>query len=126
MEQEHDEATAYHEAGHAVIALALGRPVQHVSILPDRESLGLCEFGRSGFRPAEDWLEREALIALGGIAAGARLTGDRAWEGAARDLEYVTRLCVSRAGERRAERLMRRLLARAEHLLTNPGHWRAV
>jgi len=126
MEQEHDEATAYHEAGHAVIALALGRPVQHVSILPDREALGLCEFGKSVFRPSEDWLEREALIALGGIAAEARLTGERAWDGAARDLEYVNRLCVSRAGERRAERLKRRLLGRAEHLLTQPGYWRAV
>src|SRR5947208_587092 len=105
MKQEHDEVTAYHEAGHAVIALALGRPVRHVSILPDREALGLCEFGKSVFRPSEDWLEREALIALGGIAAEARLTGEQPWDGAARDLEYVHRLCERRAGERRAERL---------------------
>ena len=28
------EATAYHEAGHAVIALVLGRSVQRVSVLP--------------------------------------------------------------------------------------------
>ena len=37
MEQQpHDEVTAYHEAGHAVIALALGRTVHKVSALPNR------------------------------------------------------------------------------------------
>ncbi len=36
-------ATAYHEAGHAVIALTLGRNVQRVSILPNQLRLGQCE-----------------------------------------------------------------------------------
>ena len=76
MDPPFDAATAYHEAGHAVVALALGRPVHRVSVLPDRERLGLCEFGKGVFRPSEDWLEREILIALGGIAAEARHTGD--------------------------------------------------
>ena len=122
----HDEATAYHEAGHAVLALALGRPVQRVSILPDREHFGRCEFGKGVFRPSEDWLEREMLIALGGIAAEARHTVNYAWDGAGRDQHYVRSLAVQRAGERRAERLVRRLLAKAEHLLAREGHWRAV
>jgi ATP-dependent Zn protease len=126
METSHDEATAYHEAGHAVIALALGRPVQHVSILPDCELLGQCAFGKGVFRPSQDWLEREILIALGGLAAEARHTGNYAWDGAARDRQFVRRLAVQRAGERRAERLERRLLAKAEHLLSQEGHWRAV
>lgn len=126
MEPPYDETTAYHEAGHAVIALALGRPVQGVSVLPDREHLGYCEFRKSVFRPSEDWLEREILIALGGIAAEARFTGDYAWEGAARDRQYVRRLAIRRAGERQAERLERRLLAKAEHLLAKEGYWRAV
>jgi ATP-dependent Zn protease len=78
MDATYDEATAYHEAGHAVIALALGRSVQWVSILPNRDHLGVCEFGKATFRPSEDWLEREILIALGGIAAEARFTGDYA------------------------------------------------
>jgi ATP-dependent Zn protease len=121
-----DEITAYHEAGHAVVALALGRPVHKVTVLPDRERLGQCEFGKSVFRPSEDWLEREILISLGGIAAEARFTGDYAWDAAARDQQYVHRLAVERAGERRAERLQRRLLAKAEHLLAREVHWRAV
>ncbi len=126
MEPQYDEATAYHEAGHAVAALALGRPVQRVSVLPNQERLGHCEFGKGVFRPSEDWLEREILIALGGLAAEARFTGAYAWHGAARDRQYVRQLVVQRAGERRAERLERRMLAKAEHLLSQECHWRAV
>ena len=121
-----DEATAYHEAGHAVLALALGRPVQRVSALPNRERLGQCDFRKGVVRPSEDWLEREILIALGGVAAEARHTGTYAWDMADRDLQYVRDLAVRRAGERQAERLERRLLAKAEHLLAQEGHWRAV
>jgi ATP-dependent Zn protease len=126
MEGPADAATAYHESGHAVAALALGRPVHHVSILPDRERLGKCEFGKSAFRPSEDWLEREILISLAGLAAEARHTGVYSWDGAARDRRYVRSLAVQRAGERQAARLERRLLAKAEHLLFQEGNWRAV
>ncbi len=126
MESPYDETTAYHEAGHAVVALVLGRPVQHVSVLPDRELLGLCQFRKGVFRPSEDWLEREILIALGGIAAEARHTGDYNWAGANRDRQFVRRLAIRRAGERQAERLERRLLAKVEHILAQEEHWRAV
>ncbi len=126
MEPPYDEATAYHEAGHAVAALALGRPVHRVSVLPDAVYLGLCEFRKGQYRPSEDWLEREILIALAGIAAEARHTGNYAWDGAARDRQHVRRLAVQRAGERQAERLERRLLSKVEHLLAQEGHWRAV
>ncbi len=126
MEPPFDEATAYHEAGHAVVALALGRPIHRVSVLPDGPFLGLCQFGKGTFRPSDDWLEREMLIALGGIAAEARHTGNYAWDGAARDQQYVRQLAAQRAGERQAQRLERRLLAKAEHLLAQEGHWAAV
>jgi ATP-dependent Zn protease len=127
MEQPvYDETTAYHEAGHAVVALALGRPVQRVSVLPDRVRLGHCEVKKGRFKPSEDWLEREILIALGGIAAEARFSGDYSWGGAARDYRYVHGLAVQRAGERQAARLEQRLLAKAEHLLAHESNWRAV
>src|SRR4051794_10336577 len=119
-------ATAYHEAGHAVVALALGRPVQGVSVLPNRDRLGLCEFRKGVFRPSEDWVEREILIALGGIAAEAIHTGTYAWDEAERDLRYVRDLAEQRAGRRQADRLERRMLAKAEHLLSKPENWRAV
>lgn len=121
------EATAYHEAGHAVAALALDRPVVKVSIRPDRDRLGICFFGKAVIRPTQDWLEREVLIALAGMAAEARRTGAYDLAGAARDLRYARTLALRRAGnERQAERLERRLLAKAEHLLDQPAHWPAV
>lgn len=126
MEPPFDQVTAYHEAGHAIVALALGRPVLGVSVLPRRKHLGVCEYHKGVFRPSKDWLEREVLIALGGIAAEARHTGTYAWDNAARDREHVRSLAVRRAGERQAERLERRLLAKVEHLLGKEGNWRAV
>jgi ATP-dependent Zn protease len=127
MDKLPDAATAYHEAGHAVMALTLGRPVACVSALPGGEFLGTCEFGKAVFRPSEDWLEREALIALAGAAAEAIHTGDYAWGAAARDQDYAERLALQRAGgARQAQRLLRRLLAKAEHLLGKEGNWRAV
>lgn len=122
-----EEATAYHEAGHAVAALALERPVMKVSIRPDRDKLGICAFGKAVIRPSQDWLEREILIALAGMAAEARRTGTYDRGGAERDLAYVQKLAIQRAGnERQAERLERRLLGRVEHLLEQEGHWAAV
>ncbi len=122
-----DEATAYHEAGHAVMALALGRPVDCVSIRATREHLGICEFRKAVFRPSEDWVERELLIALAGLAAEARHTGDYCWEAAGRDHDFAQELALQRAGsERKAERLIRRLLSKAEHILNQEANWEAV
>lgn len=126
MTQFNPEATAYHEAGHAVIAMALGRSVQRVSVLPKLDTLGRCEFQKGRTRPSEDWLEREILISLAGLAAEARHTGQYAWEGAARDLQVVKRLATQRAGERHVERLQKRLLSKVEHMLAQPETWRAV
>jgi ATP-dependent Zn protease len=120
-------ATAYHEAGHAIVALALGRPVQRVTILADRDHLGTCAFGKAVFRPSEDWLEREALIALAGLAAEARYSGVYELDAAAKDRRYVLSLARERTGDaRKAERLERRLLAKTEHLLAQDDYWLAV
>jgi ATP-dependent Zn protease len=122
-----DEATAYHEAGHAVAALALDRPVLKVSIEPDRDRAGICHFGKSVFRPSEDWVEREMMIALAGLAAEARHTGEYDHDAAGRDLRYARSLSRDRAGnDRQAERLERRLLSKVEHLLDREENWRAV
>ena len=121
-----DSATAYHEAGHAVVAIALGRPVQLVTITPDRHRLGRCEFGKGKTRPTDDWLEREMLITLAGVAAEAVHTNRYSWGGATQDLKDLRRLSAMRAGERQAEKLERRMLSKVEHLLSKAGHWRAV
>ena len=66
MEQTHDEVTAYHEAGHAVIALALGRTIHKVSVLPNRERLGECRFGKGNARATDDWLEPAQIAGIAG------------------------------------------------------------
>ncbi len=127
MEQAPDEATAYHEAGHAIMSLALGRPVASVSVRAAREYLGTCQFGKAVFRPSEDWLEREILISLAGLAAEARHTGAYAWDAASRDHDYAEDLALQRAGNpRKAQRLLRRLLSKAEHVLNQAANWEAV
>src|SRR5215210_5700051 len=104
MEQQpHDEVTAYHEAGHAVVALALGRTIHKVSVLPNRERMGEVRFGKSA-KATDDWVEREILIALGGMAAEARHTGTYATDEASQDLRFVRRLALERKSERQVER----------------------
>lgn len=122
----HDEITAYHEAGHAVVALALDRPVHRVSVLPNRERLGQCEFGKGRVKPSEDWLEREILIALGGLAAEARHTGTYSIDEADRDLRYVRRLVLQRKSERAAPRYEERMLSKVEAMLGDDAIWHAV
>ena len=122
----HCPVTAYHEAGHAVVALCLDRPVHRVSVLPNRERLGQCEFGKGRFRPSEDSLEREILIALAGLAAEARHTGTYQMEEADRDLRYVRRLVLERKTARAAPRYEERMLSKVEAMLGEDATWRAV
>lgn len=128
MSAEPDQTTvAFHEAGHAVMALALGRPVHKVSIHPNDMRLGHCELKPGAFRPTQDVVEMQVLILLGGLVAEARYSGRYAWDGAAQDLRFVRTLTSSRAGgPRQIERLERRMLQKAEHLLDQPENWRAV
>jgi hypothetical protein len=120
-------ATAYHEAGHAVMALVLGRPVQRVSIEPNQVRLGHCELKQGAFRRSEDVLETQILILLAGPAAEARHAGDYCWDAAAQDLRDVRSMTSSRSSNpRRVERRERRLLDKAEHILDRPGVWLAV
>ena len=121
-----DPRTAYHEAGHAVVALALGRPVHKVSVLPNTERLGACEFRKGVQRPSEDWVETEILISLAGMVAEARLTGSYDTGGADRDLRYVRKLTLMRASDRAVDRLEKRMLAKTENLLGDDGLWQAV
>ena len=119
-------ATAYHEAGHAVVALALGRPVHRVTVRPTADRLGQCEFKKGRHQPTDDWLEDEILISLAGLAAEARATGVYERAGAVRDLRFARSLMLQRASKRGLDRYERRMLAKVENLLADDGHWRAV
>lgn len=125
-------ATAYHEAGHAVMAIALGRPIQKVTIAPGQselgiQRLGLCQIKKGRTRGSKDWLEDEILILFAGMVAESQLTGSYCLGGATQDLKAVRRYVMMRAtGERQVERLERRYLNKTENHLSDPMIWSAV
>lgn len=125
-------ATAYHEAGHAVMALSLGRLIQKVTIQPGRSQfgetrLGVCEFRKGRSKASRSLRQDEVLILFAGMVAEARFTGQYCQSGATQDLLAIKRLLQDRAtSESQAGRLQRRLLDKTEHLLRDEGHVRAI
>ena len=126
-QDEPSAATAYHEAGHAVIALSLGRSIEKLSIVRNSIRLGAVQLGKGRNGRKQDYFEIEALILLGGLVSEARYTGEYNWGGAQQDLRALRRLSLARIDtEQKAERLERRLLGKTSHHLDQPGHWEAV
>jgi hypothetical protein len=120
-------ATAYHEAGHAVVAIALRKNVERVSIEANQLRLGQCKLKKGVHGPLKDAVETEVLILLGGVGAEARHTGEYAWEAAGGDMSQVRALLQSRpGGPRQMNRYEQRMLDKAEHLLNQPGVWAAI
>ncbi len=119
--------TAYHEAGHAVMALLMGRSVQKVSIIPSQNRLGVCSIQKGRAKQVQDKLEAEMLILLAGMAAEGRKSGRYNVAGASQDLRAVEKLAISRSGNtRQAEKLIHKALDKTQHLLSNQATWKAV
>ena len=122
-----DIATAYHEAGHAIVAVALGKPVAKVTIERNSMRLGQCQMSHRRGQPVKDELEVQMMILLAGVVAEARFTGDYNWEGARQDMMGIRRLSRVRAGsDAQAERLQQKMLSKTDHLLDQTGHWESV
>lgn len=125
-------ATAFHEAGHAVMALSFGCPIKKVTIVPGRSwlgqhRLGVCELQKGRSANAKNQLDDEIVILFAGMVAEAQFTGRYCEAGAAEDLSTIRRLLCRRvSSEKQHERLKRRLLARTEHLLGDQGTALAV
>ena len=125
-------ATAWHEAGHALVAAILGRPIEKVTIAPAHMQtggvrLGAVKFQKGRSKSTNDWLEDEVLILLAGMAAESKFTGKYCEFGAAHDLRAARNLVNQRAAtERQMEKLQRRLLDKVEHLLDQPHHVAAL
>ena len=67
-----EPTTAYHEAGHAVMAHVLGKDFKTVSILPDGVGAGRIDFKAP---VSERSLEMESIVAVAGVAAEGLATG---------------------------------------------------
>ncbi|MGB0597681.1 MAG: cell division protein FtsH [Rubripirellula sp.] len=126
------KATAYHEAGHAVMAVSFGCPIKKVTIVPGRSwlgqyRLGVCELQKGRSTHGKSELDDEIVILFAGMVAEARFTGRYCEVGAAEDLNSIRRLLCHRASsEKQHQRLQRRLLALTEHLLADAGTALAV
>lgn len=125
-------ATAYHESGHAVVAISLGRQVKKATVKRANMQtggvrLGAVVFEKGRSKPTDDWLEDEVIILLAGMVAEARFTGHYCEQGASVDLRAVDGLLNSRVRtERQLEKLRQRLINKTEHLLDDPAHAKAV
>lgn len=125
-------ATAYHEAGHAVMAISLGRNIQKATIVPAQMSastkrLGAVKMQKGRSKSSSDVLEDEVLILFAGMVAESHVTGDYCERGAANDLRAIGRILETRARtEKQFEKLHRRLLEKTEHILSDDIHRKAI
>ena len=130
------QLVAHHEAAHAVVALALGRRVERVSIVPSRLSAGRCIIsglgvsamsGRRAFPQAVERLGQNALIYLAGALAENELdpTADVEESGAS-DLWMAMVSAVPIVGRCRDRRraYVRRMGREARTLVRS--RWRAI
>lgn len=98
--------TAYHEAGHAVMAYILRIGLKEVTIIPDEDYLGKFTHGRGrNIQPEWDYdqktrpeIERQAMVTLGGNVAEHLLTGKKHIAGSYEDYHKVVDLLSYLAG----------------------------
>lgn len=124
--------TAFHEAGHAVMAQIVGRPIEKVSISPAHlhsggMRLGVCKLQKGRKKSSKDALEDEVMILFAGMVAESYLTGQYCRQGAGQDLRMIRRLLQNRGGsERNLEKLEKRILEKTEHVLDDQAHLNAI
>ncbi|MCZ6684319.1 MAG: ATP-dependent zinc metalloprotease FtsH [Planctomycetota bacterium] len=98
IEEKERSATAYHEAGHAVLQVLLSDadPLHKVTIIPRGQALGatmsLPEKDRYGF--GRKWLHATMRVLCGGRISEARFSGDTS-SGAAQDIQHATAFAKS-------------------------------
>ena len=132
------EATAYHEAGHAVAAwrLGVGFRKQALSIVPDGDSLGHAKQSNPLFRVdlefdksdrARRRAEKAAQISLAGGAAQRRFSA-RSYRHAhiKSDLHEAVHMLGYFAEGDELEAYLRLIEIRARHMFNRPFVWRCV
>ena len=95
MKQKEKEATAYHEAGHAIVGAYVNKadPIHKITIIPRGHALGVTSFlpERDHLSMSMEKLRSEIQIALGGRAAEGLVLGDFS-SGVENDLKKATDL----------------------------------
>lgn len=135
--RKHTVGTAYHEAGHAVVSLEVGRPVKSVELLDlDPDRLGVMTPYRSpaywsglvaGDVPDLWKVVPSVMISFAGQLAEKMRTGRFSRVGAGADDDWIFSLCGSAAGDHEEQRLMISwLAARTTGMLKTPMVWLKV
>lgn len=139
------EATAYHEAGHAVAAYLLSCPIMHVSIVPNEEegTEGHCASGYGRHPPdfvpeqmddddvaTRRVLERRIMICFAGNAAERAFRGesDAVYPGSGSDFWRASELAgfVASEGSDECLAFQQWLHLQIDRRLTRPHIWAAV
>lgn len=125
--------TAYHEAGHAVMAQLCGQQVTEVEIVGDDElsgsvrSLRFAEEHGSEHDPSIPTapIERRLLCTAAGMVAEAMVSGHRNWDEGSEDLDTAVRLAMQVVGD--CERVLPFLEMVGDHIEDLlRGSWPAV
>jgi hypothetical protein len=129
------ERVAYHEAGHAVVALDLGRTFKSLTIKATEDYLGCC-FLRSlpSYRPdvhIDRWTssqsERLMMICYAGAAAERIAFGRVVWAGCEDDMKVAVEIAQRECGcEDEVDALCRLMKIRARQTLLQIFNWVAV
>jgi len=126
-------ATAYHEAGHAVMAVLLGRPIEKVTVSPGQlqaggSRLGVCKIQKGRTKPSKNGLQDDVMILLAGMVGESLATGRYNQAGATQDLQMVRALLTANRAKNdaRFQKLARRMLGKTEHLLFAPAAKQAL
>lgn len=126
------EATAYHEAGHAVASVRLERSISYVTIIPKGDSLGHVRYRGRSNRSESSWrgegfLTRDAITTLAGPLAERRYRGRGNHIGATSDYHTLSDTALHHLGNVEvANTWLRYCQARAVALLNAPGVWDQV
>ena len=132
------ERTAYHEAGHAVMAFYLHRRIVTVTIVADEEqgSLGHVRYGQlpPTFDPdvdtsikTERLIQREVLLCVAGNTAEWLLTGRNNWTGASDDRHKAVQIAGYLCGSNEEiGAYISWLMLRAASILHRPDLWAGV
>ncbi len=95
-----DRLTAYHEAGHAVMAQLCGQQITEVEIVGDAEHAGSVQSLRFPLDEAEDdapeaargAIEDRVKCTLAGMVVEAMVSGHEGWDEGCEDLDLAVRL----------------------------------